>query len=219
MDIHTRDTAEAAARFAAEIIAKAAEAAVNERGVFHIAVSGGHTPWPMFKRLRSDDTFPWESTVFYQVDERIVPRTSPDRNLAHLIESLPDNATIRPLPVDDENLDEACDRYGASLPVAFDVIHLGLGPDGHTASLVPGDSVLKVRDRLVALTGSEYQGHRRMTLTYPALARTRMVLWLVAGGDKWPAVSKLLAGDPGIPAGVVDAPHPVLVGDKAALGQ
>jgi 6-phosphogluconolactonase len=216
VEIHVEETAEAAAECAAGLVVEAADRAVADRGTFFIAVSGGHTPWAMFQRLRSDTTFPWEKTVFYQVDERIVPRSDPDRNLAHLVESLPENAVVRPLPVDDDDLDAACDRYAASLPERFDLIHLGLGDDGHTASLVPGDSVLEIRDRLVALTGGEYMGHRRMTLTYPALSRTRELLWLVAGASKQVALSRLLAGDHGIPAGAVDAPHAVLVTDHAA---
>lgn len=218
MEVHVEQTAESAAEFAAGVVVRSAERAVNVRGVFTIAVSGGHTPWPMFQRLRTQAGFPWDRAVFYQVDERIVSRDDPDRNLAHLVDALPDGVTIRAMPVDDDDLEAACARYAASLPEMFDLVHLGLGDDGHTASLVPGDPVLEVRDRLVALTGHSYMGHKRMTLTYPALARTRGLLWLVAGADKRTAVSRLLAADTRIPAGAVDAPHQLLVADQAALG-
>ena len=219
MQIHAEATAEAAAEHAADLVLEAAVRAVEERGMFTIAVSGGHTPWPMFRRLREYPRFPWGRSKFFQVDERIVPKDDPDRNLGHLIQSLPATATIEPMPVDDDDLEAACDRYASTLPERFDVIHLGLGDDGHTASLVPGDRVLSVHDRRVALTGDPYMGHRRMTLTYPTLAATRQVLWLVAGASKQTAVSRLLAKDRSIPAGAVDAPHSVLVADQAALGE
>lgn len=218
MEIHAEATAEAAAEYAADLVLETAKRAVADRGTFTIAVSGGHTPWPMFRRLREHTGFPWGQTTFFQVDERIVPRDDPDRNLEHLIQSLPDTATIQPMPVDDDDLEAACNRYTSTLPDRLDVIHLGLGDDGHTASLVPGDAVLNVRNRRVALTAGTYMGHRRMTLTYPALAATRQVLWLVAGASKQTAVSRLLARDRSIPAGAVDARNAVLIADRAALG-
>lgn len=218
MQIHCEETAEAAAEYAADLISEAALQAVQERGSFTIAVSGGHTPWPMFRRLTADPTFPWDKTTFFQVDERVVPRDDPDRNLSHLIVSLPESASVEPMPVDDDDLNRACERYEALLPERFDVIHLGLGDDGHTASLVPGDPVLKVEDRCVAMTGGPYMGHRRMTLTYPGLAATRQVLWLVAGTSKQSAVSRLIDKDRSIPAGAVEPPRAVLVADRAALG-
>jgi 6-phosphogluconolactonase len=125
---------------------------------------------------------------------------------------------LRPMPVTQRDLEAAAHEYETSLPERFDLIHLGLGPDGHTASLVPGDSVLEVSDRRVAVTGGEYQGHRRMTLTYPAIDSARQVLWLVTGAEKREPLAKLLAGDPSIPAGRVRNEEMIVVADEAAAG-
>ena len=104
-----------------------------------------------------------------------------------------------------------------TLPATLDLIQLGLGADGHTASLIPADPVLGVRDRDVALTGV-YQERRRMTLTYPGLARAGAILWLVTGSEKRTALSQLLARDPGIPAGRVTTADQVLFCDAGAAG-
>jgi 6-phosphogluconolactonase len=205
----------ALAQAGAELLAERARAAVAERGTFQLAVSGGRTPWEMFAAL-SSLAVPWGEVVIYQVDERVTPPEDPDRNLGHLRQALGSApAALRPMPVDGGDLDAAAASYEASLPSAFDLVHLGLGPDGHTASLVPGDPVLSVTDRLVALTGP-YQGRRRMTLTYPALARARQLLWLVSGADKREALAKLLAGDRSIPAGRVEAGSSVVLADRSA---
>jgi len=162
----------------------------------------------------------WDRVDAFQVDERVAPDGDPDRNLTQLRENLPAGALgrLRPMPVTDEDLDAAAFDYEAELAKPLDLVHLGLGPDGHTASLVPGDPVLEVTDRLVAPTGGEYQGRRRMTLTYPALADARRLFWLVAGEDKRDALAKLLAGDPSIPAGRVEASDAVVLTDRAAAG-
>jgi 6-phosphogluconolactonase len=123
---------------------------------------------------------------------------------------------LRPMPVLEEDLDLAAARYADELPEHIDLVHLGLGPDGHTASLVPGDPVLEVRDRLVAVTAGEYQGRRRMTLTYPALEAARRIVWLVTGADKRDALAQLLGGDPSIPAGRVKARNALVICDRAA---
>src|SRR5262249_30344293 len=151
-------------------------------GRFAFAVSGGRTPWAMFSDLADEDV-PWDAIDLYQVDERIAPLGDPDRNLTQLEASLPGRPAIHPMPVEDTDPDAAAARYAAELPGRFDLVHIGLGPDGHTASLVPGDPVLDVTDRAVALT-AEYNGRRRMTLTYAALARADEVMWLVGGSDK-----------------------------------
>jgi 6-phosphogluconolactonase len=205
--------AEAAARRGAELIAEA----ITEPGALTLAVSGGHAPWRMFELLGARD-LDWSQVTMFQVDERIAPDGDPDRNLTHLRESLPPEALerVRPMPVTDPDPDAAAERYAAELPKTLDLVHLGLGPDGHTASLIPGDPVLEVRDRLVATTG-EYQGRRRMTLTYPALEAARKILWLITGADKVDALSKLRAGDESIPAGRIRNPNSTLIVERAAL--
>ncbi len=173
----------------------------------------------MCERLGAE-VIPWDSVAVFQVDERIAPDGDPDRNLTHMRESMPAPAQerLRPMPVTEADPEAAAAGYAAALPEALDLVHLGLGPDGHTASLVPGDPVLEVQDAIVAVTGGEYQGRRRMTLTYPALAAARSVFWLIAGADKRDALAKLLAGDPSIPAGRVDAPGAIVLADPAAAG-
>lgn len=201
---------------AANHVADVARTSVEHDGVFHFAVSGGRSPWEMFGRL-TDLEVPWTRTVVWQVDERIAPAGDPDRNLAHLRDALGSAvARVEAMPVEDGDLEAAAARYGASLPPTLHLVHLGIGPDGHTASLVPTDPVLEVRDRPVALTTSAYEGRRRMTLTYPALARARELLWLVSGEDKRGPLAKLLAADPSIPAGRVEAGSSIVMADRAA---
>lgn len=208
--------ADAVARSGAAFVAGRARDAVAARGSFLFAVSGGHTPWEMFAELASEKV-PWENVVIYQVDERVAPADDPDRNLAHLRQALGSApAQVRPMPVEEADLDEAAAAYGALLPEHFDLVHLGLGPDGHTASLVPGDPVLSVTDRLVALT-QPYQARVRMTLTYPALARASQLLWLVTGADKKEPLAKLLAGDTSIPGGRVEAAASLVMADQTAV--
>jgi len=205
----------AVAAAGAAFVAERARAAVKAGGLFHFAVSGGHTPWAMFAELATE-TVPWEQVVIYQVDERVAPPGDPDRNLTHLVKALGSApAQVRAMPVNDADLTAAAASYAASLPEEFDLVHLGLGPDGHTASLVPGDPVLAVTDRLVGLT-RPYQGRVRMTLTYPALARARQLLWLVTGADKKDPLARLLAGDTAIPAGRVEAAASLIMADRAA---
>jgi 6-phosphogluconolactonase len=209
--------ADAVARAGATFVAACARESVAARGSFSFAVSGGHTPWAMFAELAAESV-PWDQVVVYQVDERVAPPEDPDRNLHHLQEALGSApARVAPMPVNDDDLDDAASSYATSLPEHFDLVHLGLGPDGHTASLVPGDPVLAVRDRLVGLT-QPYQGRVRMTLTYPALARARQIMWLITGEDKRAPLAKLLAGDTSIPAGNVEADASLVLADRAAAG-
>jgi len=225
MKIEILADAEAVAREAAKLIAAEARAAVAARGRFVMAVSGGHTPWQMLRALAKEEV-PWKSVHVVQVDERVAPAGDPDRNLTHLRESLLEHAPlhaeqIHAMPVESEDLDDAAKRYAKTLqeiagsPPVLDLAHLGLGPDGHTASLVPGDPVLNVTDADVALTGT-YQNRRRMTLTYPMLNRARRILWLVTGADKVNALARLREGDTSIPGGRIQQDHAVVLADRAA---
>lgn len=214
-EIEILPDAGAVARRGASFVAELARAAVAGHGSFSFAVSGGKTPWAMFAHLREEEV-PWERVTVFQVDERVAPAGDPDRNLTHLQASLAGvPAALRPMPVEDADLEAAAAAYAAGLPERFDLVHLGLGADGHTASLVPGDPVLELADRLVAVT-REYRGRRRMTLTYPALARAEQLLWLVTGADKAEPLRRLQAGDRSIPAGRVEAARSLIVADRAA---
>jgi len=217
--------ADAVANEAAATIASDARAAVAARKIFTVAVSGGHTPWVMLRTLASLD-LPWDAVHVLQVDERVAPAGDPDRNLTHLRESLLNHALLPPqqihaMPVESPDLDAAAAGYAKTLceiagtPAVLDLVHLGLGPDGHTASLVPGDPVLDVTDKDVALTGV-YLGRRRMTLTYPELNRARRILWLVTGTDKAEMLPRLISGDLSIPAGRVRQERAVVFADRAA---
>lgn len=212
------DAGAAAERFAT-LLAWRLRALVDARGSATAALSGGSGPWQAF-RLLANEEVPWDAVELFQVDERVAPPGDDERNLTHLEASLPaaGRARMRPMPVEAGDLESAAAAYAELLPDSLDLVHLGLGPDGHTASLVPGDPVLEVRDRDVAITASEYQGTRRMTLTYPMLDRSRELLWLVTGDSKVEALRLLLAGDPFIPAGRVRAERSLIVADRAAAG-
>jgi len=211
--------ADAACARAAELVAEYARCAMAAHGSCAMAVSGGRSPWAMFAHLVGL-TVAWDRVLTYQVDERIAPDGDPDRNLTHLIASVPEAAHvgIRPMPVTDPDPERAAARYATTLPPAFDIVHLGLGPDGHTASLIPGDPALEVTDRDDAVTGI-YQGRRRMTLTYPTLDRARRILWLVTGADKVDAFARMVSGDPTIPAGRVNQDNAIVIADQAAAGR
>lgn len=210
----------AASRRAAELIAAAGAEAAAERGRFAFAMSGGRSPWAMLAILGDLEEMPWDRTELFQVDERVAAPGDQERNLTHMVLglSMSHQPVLRPMPVTQRDLDAAAREYEASLPDRLDVVHLGLGPDGHTASLVPGDPVLDVTDRRVAMTAEPYQDHRRMTLTYPTLADARRIVWLVTGADKQEPLAKLLAEDESISAGRVRNEDMVVVADEAAGG-
>jgi 6-phosphogluconolactonase len=227
MNIEVLADSGSVAERAASIIAGYASEAIAARGSFVMAVSGGHTPWIMLRRLAAAQ-IPWRAVHIVQVDERVAPDGHTDRNLTHLRESLADSPLppnqLYAMPVESPDLETAAGFYAATLrtiagePPVIDLVHLGLGPDGHTASLVPGDPVLDIDNADVALSGP-YQGRRRMTLTYPILNRARRVLWVVTGGEKVGMVNRLLDGDRGIPAGRVSSDRALLLADSAAASQ
>jgi len=220
LDLQVVPDEKAAARRAAELISEAGADAVAERGAFSLAMSGGRSPWAMLAMLSEDESMPWEQTELFQVDERIASPGSEDRNLTHMVLglSMDHQVALRPMPVTQRDLEAAAREYEKALPAPLDCVHLGLGPDGHTASLVPGDPALDATDRRVTLTETAYQDHHRMTLTYPALAEARRIVWLVTGPDKRDALARLLTGDPLIPAGRVQNEKMTVVADEAAAG-
>src|ERR1043166_4215123 len=227
MKIEMLPDADAVARKGTEIIAAAARAAVKERGRFTVALSGGRTPWQMLSLLSKQEV-PWREVNVVQVDERVAPEGDPDRNLTHIYESLLEHTPLKreqiyAMPVEMPDLERAAKNYSeilkriAGVPPVLDLVHLGLGPDGHTASLVPGDPVLNVTDSDVALT-EVYQNRRRMTLTYPILNRSRQILWLVTGKDKITALRRLRECDVTIPAGRIQPVNALILADQAAAG-
>jgi 6-phosphogluconolactonase len=220
--------ADAVARAGAAFTTAEARAATAARGRFIVAISGGHTPWAMLRAL-ADEQMPWAGVHIVQVDERVAPAGHPDRNLTHLRESLLAHCPLRPeqvhaMPVESADLEVASGRYALMLreiagsPPVLDLAHLGLGSDGHTASLVPGDPVLDVTDADVALTGV-YQGRRRMTLTYPVLNRSRRIVWLVTGREKAEMLARLCKADQSIPAGRVRQDQAVVLADREAAAR
>ena len=225
MKVEVFADADTVAKEAAALVAAEARAAVAKRGTFVMAVSGGRTPWLMLRALAREDV-PWEGVHVVQVDERVAPAGDTDRNLTHLSENLLTEGSLNPehiyaMPVEAPDLNAAAERYAATLqelagsPPVLDLVHLGLGPDGHTASLLPGDPVLEVTDADVALTGV-YQRRRRMTLTYPIINRSLRILWLVTGNDKTAMVRRLTDGDTAIPAGRVNRDQALILADRAA---
>ena len=228
MNIQIFADADAVAHEAAKFIATEARTAVAARGRFIMAVSGGKTPWQMLRALAGEEV-PWADVHVFQVDERIAPAGDPDRNLTHLRESLLSHAPIPPeqihaMPVEEKDLAAAAKNYADTLgnmagsPPVLDLAHLGLGPDGHTASLVPHDPVLEVSDADVAMTGV-YQKRRRMTLTYPLLNRSRRILWVATGPEKVEMLARLREGDVSIPAGRIRREQALVLADQAAVEQ
>lgn len=223
LPIHVGSDGDEAAAEASRMIAASLRDALSERGRASVAFSGGTSPWAML-RVLAGAKVDWQRVDVFQVDERVAPRGDPDRNATHIESTLVRLAPIpksrwHPIPVEEPDPAGAARRYERTVrdvtDGGFDVVHLGLGDDGHTASLVPGDPVLGVTDRLVAPTGV-YGGHRRVTLTYPALNAARSIVWLVAGAAKGEVLRRLVAGDPTIPAGRVLQDRAVVVCDEAA---
>lgn len=209
---------------AADLLAAGITTAIGQRGHCVVALSGGSTPAPVFETL-AQRALPWSQVIFTQVDERLAPLGAPERNLTAQLEALGDlPSRWIPLPVDDparaperDELDDFVLELEAltGRPLAIDVMHLGLGDDGHTASLVPGDAIVEETDRFVGVT-DDYRGTRRITLTRAAIDRAGLVVWLVAGANKAGPIAKLMAGDPSIPAGLVRPHESVIVADTHA---
>lgn len=210
---------------AAEHIAAVLRAAIEARGRASVAFSGGSTAGRLFAALTEADV-PWSAVDVLQVDERVAPEGDPERNLTALRERLLDHVPLpeerlHAMPVDAPDLEAAAGDYAGLLhdlagrPPRLDLVHLGLGTDGHTASLVPGSPLLAETSRSVAVT-ERYRGRRRMTLTLPVLSQARQVIWYVNGAIKAPMVRRLVDGDRGIPAGRVERSRARLLLDPLA---
>jgi 6-phosphogluconolactonase len=215
-----------AAVSAVDVVVRHAWHAIAGRGRFVLALSGGRTPGPFLDHLARCD-LEWSAVSVLQVDERLVPDDDADRNAGllaeHLGPVLDRLGAFVPVPVDADDPAGTASAYrrllceAAGDPPVLDVVHLGLGADGHTASLVPGDGALDVVDAPVAVSGP-YQGHRRLTLTRPVLDGSRHRLWFVLGGGKERALAALLRHDPTVPAGRIRSDATTVVVDRAALG-
>lgn len=226
MQIEVLTDEAAVARRTAEVIERATSQALARKGRATLGLSGGSTPAPMLERLGAGN-LDWRSVHLFQVDERVAPDGHIDRNWTMLSDSLLTAADIprrnlHPMPVTAQRLDEEAAAYGRALedlcgvPPALDVVHLGIGADGHTASLIPGDPVLQARDRWVALAGP-YQGRRRMTLTYPVINAARLIVWQVVGADKAHALREGLQGTT-VPASAIRRDGAIALADTAAAG-
>lgn len=225
LEIEVCPDVDAVAKRGADIIATRI-AAVPAGQRFAMAISGGATPWNMFAELSAHPEIAWDIVDIWQVDERIAPAGHDDRCLTHQAVDLPPQAFVRlrPMPVDelegadDAAMNTAADAYAATLPTTFDLVHLGLGEDGHTASLIPGDRAMDVRDKNIAVTGA-HEGRRRMTITFPVLDHAVFALWIVTGPDKARVLQKFRDGDSTIPAAHVNARERVVIADAAAAAR
>lgn len=228
MQIRQCDTPDDVAVAGANFVAARATEAIAERGQFTLALSGGSTPWTMLGKL-AERALPWDRIRVFQVDERVAADGDAERNLVHIRSQFADRIALPAenlfaMPVVSDDLERAARQYEKSLiesvgdPPVLDVVHLGLGGDGHTASLVPGDAVLNEVDHDVAITDT-YGGRRRMTLTYSIINRARHILWLVTGEGKAEMLHRLIQGDSAIPAGRVSRRQATVVADAASLSR
>ena len=224
MESIASETVAGAERAAAEFIARRLIQAVRERGQASLAISGGRSPWGMLDQLAAQ-AVTWSAVHLFQVDERIAPPGDEARNwtrfLAGALARRLQPANWHPMPVEIEEPETAADRYAGVLaewtgdPPAIDVVHLGIGADGHTASLFSGDSPLRETQRSVAVSRS-YEGFRRLTLTLPALDRARCVVWFAVGAPRRAALTRLLDGDTAIPASLVQRDRAACFTDREA---
>lgn len=225
MEIRTFQTTEDVAQEAAVYIADRIRENVSRKGFFTMAISGGRTPWAMMKELAKED-LPWEKVFLFQVDERVAPDAHEDRNLTQLFKAIEGTRLVLrlnffPMRVNAGDLDEACAEYESHIQRMtengkFDLIHLGIGTDGHTASLVPGDAVLDITEKGVAITQKLYQGRHRMTLTYPMINQAEKILWVITGSEKAEMLNRLLHRDSSIPAGLIDQTHAIVLTEESA---
>jgi len=223
MKVEVHADADAVARAAAAIIAVEARASVVARGRFVLAVSGGRTARLMLQALAAEDV-PWKATHVVQVAERLAPPRDPERTVTDLRESLLIHTPLPPQHISAMPVEcAAAARYAETLaevagtPPVIDLVHLGLGTEGDTAALLPGDPVLDITDADVALTGVRH-GRQWMTLTYPLIDRARSRLWVVTGSDKTEMLARLRDRDRSIPAGRICQEHAYVVADRMAAG-
>ena len=188
------------ARLAAEWLADEVRLGATLRGTCALGLAGGSTPRPAYEALAQpplEAAIPWDRVQVFFGDERAVPPDHPDSNFRMVNETLLSRV---PLPVenvhrmeaDADDLERAADRYAALLPQALDVLVLGIGPDGHTASLFPGSPALRERTRRVVPARAPKPPERRLTITPPVIGAARRILVLAAGGDKAEAVARAL---------------------------
>ncbi len=227
MELQILPDAQAVAQKATQIIAELAQERIRLTGTFSFAVSGGSTPWKVLRQL-ADAALNWESVELFQVDERIAPAGDAQRNLTQITQNLLDHSAlsleqIHAMPVEQTDIESAAESYAQQLiklcgnPPQLDLIHLGLGEDGHTASLLPSDPARKSQ-KLVTIT-KEYQGLRRMTMTYPAINAAQRRLWIVTGTNKQSMLERLYQGDDSIPAGLVERENAIILADQNAAGK
>lgn len=225
MEIRTFQSASDVAKEGAIFIADRIRENLTKKGFFTMAISGGRTPWEMIKELAKED-LPWEKVFLFQVDERIAPDAHPDRNLTQLFNTiqgtrLMTRLNVFPMHVVAEDLSKVCEEYADHIKTItgtgqLDLIHLGIGTDGHTASLIPGDDILEIQDKDVALTSLPYQGRKRMSLTYPMINRAEKILWIITGEEKAEMLERFLQQDPTIPAGKIEQMHAILLTEESA---
>ena len=206
LEIEVLPTADAVAARAAAIIERSVREDIARAGRATLAVSGGRTPWIMLQALAAS-ALDWKRIDFFQVDERVAPADHTDRNATHAAAAL--GAAMRKaprsfhwMPVEGDDLDAAASDYATQLraasgsPPVLGTVHLGLGVDGHTASIFPGSPLFdSAADVAVA---PAHLGRVRMTLTLPTLNRARRIVWVVTGRDKVEALAGLMSGDPSI---------------------
>jgi 6-phosphogluconolactonase len=199
MQVTVFETPETLAATAAELLATAAMASIHERGEFHIAMAGGSTPRATYELLANNPVIPWPKVHVWFGDERCVPNDNAESNYRMVREALLDRTPIRSQNVhrmNGENADReaAAKAYEASLPAAFDLVVLGMGEDGHTASLFPGSPAVGENERKVLAVTGPSQPAERLTLTPPALASARAKLILVSGANKADVLARVLVG-------------------------